>query len=667
VARLQHPHIVQLYEVGEVRGLPFFSLEFCDGSTLTEQLKKHRPTPRESAQLIETLARAMHYAHLRGVVHRDLKPGNVLLAGAEQLAKITDFGLAKRIDAEAHDVSQSGAVMGTASYMAPEQAAGKVRDTGPAADVYALGALLYECLTGRPPFEGPQHAVLMSVLHDEPVPPSRVGGKVPADLETICLKCLSKEPARRYASAEELANDLRRFQAGEPIRARPVGAVERTWKWARRRPALAALLGVVLLALVSLAVLSGNLVAARNDADQKRKVAEQEADKARKARDFLVSIFKLTDRKGEGGTLTARQILDDADRRIALEFADQPELRADLENAIEEVYASLGKTGPQAMILEARGTVRLVPVRDEKRQAEPQTLLYQGDRLVLGADGDVRLVFLQDFHKERLKPGSEVTIRRRGCQPAAAVRERHDDILLTFVRLPKGTFYMGWDGDRRGWKMEIKEDFEIAAYDVTQFQWQAVMGGNPSHFSRFGQGATVVKDISDDELRLFPVESVSWDDAQEFIKKLNEKERGRGYLYRLPTEAEWEYACRGGATSKEECSYHFYFDKPTNDLSSEQANFNGNFPFGKAPKGPDLQRPTRVGAYPSNKLGLCDMHGNVWQWCADLAHPRTSDRVSRGGSWSFNGGECQAAKSRRNSPTNRISNIGFRLARVPVR
>ena len=167
VARLQHPHIVQLYEVGEVRGQPYFSLEFCDGGRLGDQLKKQRPSPREAAGLIETLARAMHYAHLRGVVHRDLKPGNVLLTGAERVAKITDFGLAKRIDAAAREVSQSGAIMGTAAYMAPEQAAGQVRDTGPAADVYALGALLYECLTGRPPFEGPQHMVLVSVLHDE--------------------------------------------------------------------------------------------------------------------------------------------------------------------------------------------------------------------------------------------------------------------------------------------------------------------------------------------------------------------------------------------------------------------------------------------------------------------------------------------------------------------
>jgi hypothetical protein len=250
VARLQHPHIVQLYEVGEVRGQPFFSLEYCDGGTLTDLLKKQRPTPREAAQLIETLARAMHYAHLRGVVHRDLKPANVLLVGEERTPKITDFGLAKRIDAEARDVSQSGAIMGTASYMAPEQAAGKVRDTGPAADVYALGALLYECLTGRPPFEGPQHLILVKVLSDEPEPPSR-RAPTPADLATICLKCLSKEPARRYASAADLADDLRRFQADEPILARPVGWIGRGMKWVRRRPVIAALSTAVVVAMVA--------------------------------------------------------------------------------------------------------------------------------------------------------------------------------------------------------------------------------------------------------------------------------------------------------------------------------------------------------------------------------------------------------------------------------
>jgi formylglycine-generating enzyme required for sulfatase activity len=656
VARLQHPHIVQLYEVGEVRGQPFFSLEFCDGGTLTEEQKKKPLSPREAAELMETLARAMHYAHLRGVVHRDLKPGNVLLAGAERLPKITDFGLAKRIDAEARDVSQSGAIMGTASYMAPEQAAGKVRDTGPAADVYALGALLYECLAGRPPFEGPQHVILVNVLNDEPVPPSRLAPKVPRDLETICLKCLAKEPARRYASAEELADDLRRFQAGEPIRARPVGAVERTVKWVRRHAAVAALaLAVLLVTLLGVAGIVWKYLD-----------AEQQANKATKARDFLVSIFQLAEKDVKGGNVTVREILAEAETRIPAEFADQPDLREDLVSTIGKVKRGIARRVPQAMILEARGTVRLHSATGVQKAAVPQALVNLDDRLTLSADAQVQLVFLSDLHKERLKPGREVSIDFKGCVPADALLERDDSVLMTFVRLPKGTFYMGWDGRKKGVKTKIPEDFEIAVHDVTQGQWEAVMGNNPIWFSRKGEGWESLPDISNEELRLFPVEMVSWDDAQEFIKKLNEKERGRGYVYRLPTEAEWEYACRGGATSEEECSYHFYLDKPTNDLSSEQANFDGSRPFGKAPKGKYLERTTRVGAYPSNKLGLCDMHGNVWQLCAD-AFQGGSVRVNRGGCWRYDGSSCEAAIRDELSPTSLSSVFGFRLARVPVR
>jgi formylglycine-generating enzyme required for sulfatase activity len=217
---------------------------------------------------------------------------------------------------------------------------------------------------------------------------------------------------------------------------------------------------------------------------------------------------------------------------------------------------------------------------------------------------------------------------------------------------------MGWDGKKQGVQTEIPEDFEIAVHDVTQGQWQAVMGNNPSSFAR-AQG------ITDEERKLFPVEMVSWDDVQEFLKKLNESEQKRGgrYLYRLPTEAEWEYACRGGATSEEECSYHFYFEKPTNDLSSKQANFNGNEPFGMAEKGPFLERPTRVGAYPPNKLGLYDMHGNVWQ----LTSPqRGSVRRFRGGGWFTGGLYCRAGHRTNGAPVGRFNFVGFRLARVPL-
>jgi formylglycine-generating enzyme required for sulfatase activity len=226
---------------------------------------------------------------------------------------------------------------------------------------------------------------------------------------------------------------------------------------------------------------------------------------------------------------------------------------------------------------------------------------------------------------------------------------------MKFVKLPKGTFYMGWDSEnKKSKKTEIKADFEIAVYTVTQEQWQAVMGNNPSFFSRTGGGKNSVKNIADADLKQFPVESVSWNDAQAFIKKLNEKERGQGWEYRLPSEAEWEYACRGGATSEEECSYDFYQDKPTNDLSLLQANFG-------APKGRPLARTTKVGSYKPNKLGLYDMHGNVCQWCQDVLVDGAR-RMVRGGSWDGNGG---GAASRRSSMAVAAFATGLRLVRVP--
>jgi tetratricopeptide (TPR) repeat protein len=250
LARLQHPNIVQIYEVGEHDGRPYFCLEYVEGGSLADKLGGTPLAAGPAAALVQTLAGAVHAAHRRGVVHRDLKPANVLLT-ADGAPKVTDFGLAKRLDAPAGG-TQSGAILGTPSYMAPEQAAGKSREIGPAADVYALGAILYELLIGRPPFKAATMLdTLLQVQTEEPVPPRRLQPQVPVDLETICLKCLRKDARQRYASALELAEDLHRFQGGEPIRARPVSAWERTWKWARRRPAHAALVVAVALLLLS--------------------------------------------------------------------------------------------------------------------------------------------------------------------------------------------------------------------------------------------------------------------------------------------------------------------------------------------------------------------------------------------------------------------------------
>ncbi len=286
VARLQHPNVVQIYEVGEHEGLPFFSLEYVDGGSLAGRIGGKPQPPADAARMVERLADAMDSAHRQQIIHRDLKPANVLLT-ADGDPKITDFGLAKRLEGDSGQ-TRSGTLMGTPSYMAPEQARGDTKNVGPLSDIYALGAILYEMLTGRPPFQGTTIVeVLDLVQKQEPVPPSRLQPNVPRDLETICLKCLQKEPPQRYATAGALAADLLRFLGGETIMARPVGHVEKGWRWCRRNPRLAGLTAAV----VFLCVIAGTAVTAlwihsarAEQAAQERTAREQKAiEETRKA------------------------------------------------------------------------------------------------------------------------------------------------------------------------------------------------------------------------------------------------------------------------------------------------------------------------------------------------------------------------------------------------
>jgi eukaryotic-like serine/threonine-protein kinase len=251
VARLQHPNIVQIHHIGEADGLPFFELEYVDGGSLDRRLDGTPWPARRAAELVEALAGGIADAHRLGIVHRDLKPANVLLA-PDGTPKITDFGLAKSVATDS-GLTRTGSIMGSPDYMSSEQAEGKTRQVGPLADVYALGAILYELLTGGPPFRGTTALeILDQVKNAEPVPPSRLVPGLPRDAETIALKCLQKEPAKRYDSAAALAEDLRRFLGGEPIVARPVPLWERVIKWARRRPAIASLIVAVHVLLASL-------------------------------------------------------------------------------------------------------------------------------------------------------------------------------------------------------------------------------------------------------------------------------------------------------------------------------------------------------------------------------------------------------------------------------
>jgi serine/threonine protein kinase/tetratricopeptide (TPR) repeat protein len=427
VARVEHPNIVKIHEIGEHEGLPYFSLEYVDGGSLAEQLKGTPQHPEDAARLIEKLAHAIHAAHQAGIIHRDLKPGNVLLrrkfeirnSKSEPTAsdfefrisdfdpKVTDFGLAKHVAGEPGSkapgaaLTQTGAVLGTPSYMAPEQADG-AKPVGPPADIYALGAILYEMLTGRPPFRAPTALdTILQVLSEEPVPPSRLQPKVPRDLETICLKCLQKEPAKRYGSALDLAADLGRFLNGEPILARPVGRVERTWRWCRRNPVVAGLsAALVLVVLGSLAGLTALWLQAesrRSEAEEQRQLAKEkegeaiaqkaaverqkriaedktrlaqaealratrEAAKANRITQVLTGMFEASDPLGLNGapllavktgeTLTARQILDRGAARLATDLKEEPEVRARLLDTLGGVYCTLGETEKARPLLE---------------------------------------------------------------------------------------------------------------------------------------------------------------------------------------------------------------------------------------------------------------------------------------------------------------------------
>jgi len=309
VARLKHPNIVPIFTIEESATGPFFVMELVTGGSLATRIKGVPQDPKAAATMVQTLALAMQAAHQQGIVHRDLKPANILMSddGVGCVAgpnsdqdgkspiqgtghalyatpKIADFGLAKQLDDEL-DHTQTVGVAGTPSYMAPEQAQRGAKEIGPAADIYALGAILYELLTGQPPFKGASLLdTLDQVRSQEPVPPTRLQPRTPFDLEVICLKCLQKEPRKRYANAGQLADDLGRFLEGKPILARPVGRLEIAWKWARRYPARAALLVLSLAAMVGIftAVLRDNILSQQyvenlKKENEKRELAEKDA------------------------------------------------------------------------------------------------------------------------------------------------------------------------------------------------------------------------------------------------------------------------------------------------------------------------------------------------------------------------------------------------------
>jgi serine/threonine-protein kinase len=378
-AELRHPNVVQIYDVGDADGQQYFTMELVDGGSLAQKLAGAPQPARAAAELVATLAGAVQAAHERGIVHRDLKPSNVLLA-VDGTPKISDFGLARR-EEDGAGLTQTGVVLGTPSYMAPEQADGRMGAVGPATDIYALGAILYELLTGRPPFRAASAAeTVQQVIGQEPAPPSRLNDQIPRDLETICLKCLNKEPSRRYGNATELAGDLLRFLHGEPILARRAGSVERVLKWTRRHRSLAASMVTGMLLVTVLLGVGGWVFLERAEL---RRAVHEDLDQvvlAEKQKNFdqaRTALERAKARLGDGGPPDLREVAARLERELALvrtleeiifyhmmdsHVLEFPRIGVRFEAAFREAGFIDGQEGPAVIAARIRATGIAAPV-----------------------------------------------------------------------------------------------------------------------------------------------------------------------------------------------------------------------------------------------------------------------------------------------------------------
>jgi formylglycine-generating enzyme required for sulfatase activity/predicted Ser/Thr protein kinase len=725
-AALDHPNIVQIYEVGEQVGRLFFSMKFVERGSLARRLRELVGNFQAVAQLIATVARAVHHAHQRGILHRDLKPSNILLdTNGEPL--VADFSLARRIE-PGPGVSHSAVIVGTPSYMAPEQARGE-KGLTTAVDVYGLGATLYDALIGQPPFRaGSQMETLLEVIGLEPVAPRSLNAKVPRDLETVCLKCLQKDPAKRCGSAEALAEDLQRWLRGEPISARPAGAFERVLKWVRRKPSQATLLALgtsAALGLIIATIVWISTASVRESTRQQRAAILVESilrarpdgvpyviNDLRPLGDVAVPVLR---QRFADPSLDTRQRLHLAMALVDLGEMDEEFLLNSIATAPDdELHVLATALGQLNSSLRERLMERfhdLQGVRDDvgrtarvrlaatllhlgsPQAAEELAAVHDGDpsdrsafisaqrpwradldrwAALLHTSGSEKLCAMLCMALAEIPPDEILSVHRAGLEgivrqlyeahpdgcvhSAAGLVLRRWKIKLTDIKysagpaehrrwfvnsqgmtmlyIPAGSYIMGQEGvgvrkwnEARPHPVQLTRSFHMCDRETWVGLFERYWKDPQCPADLKPKGSGPAKDVSPEDD--YPAQMVSWGDAARFCNWLSWKE-GRTPCYshfriindarvaerketvpvehwdcdfnangyRLPTEAEWEFACRAGTAT----SYSFGDD-------DAELRYYAEF---------DKSRPAPVAMKLPNPWGLFDMHGNVREWCWDF-------------------------------------------------
>jgi len=648
-AAVEHDNIVPIWQIGEsADGSPFIAMPFLQGEPLDARLKR-QPLPGLGlvVKVAREVADALAAAHAHGLIHRDIKPANVWLEGdstatdpTQQVrrCKVLDFGLARSTEREDGHLTASGAILGTPAYMAPEQARGEKADHR--ADLWSLGVMLYRIATGEMPFKGSNTmAILTELATKTPSSSGVLNPNLPPEVAALIDQLMCKDPAGRPKSAAEVAATVR--QIVKNLQAKRGSANPAASAISAPQPATGVVVGSLDLDDIAKSAAPSQSAAPAPVPPVPPPASTSVPPPASRAWEEVTEAEAVAKPKTPPSARPKAPTKMPKKAPAKAMEPEEPEAKSPKRKPAPKVTAkSAGKRGGKGALIAAGVAVLLavvagaVVVSQMGKKKEPEAQLPGA-----GTTGG-----------EKGKSDPKGPNAPAGPLPGTFT----NGIGMEFVKVPKGTGWLGGGGGRSGnTKVVIEQDFYLGKYEVTQGEWETITGLNPSVFNR---GNVAVKDISDAELKRFPVEQVSWDDCQVFIERLNKREKESDWVYRLPKESEWEYACRGGPVDKLDSAFDFYFAKPTNLLLPEQANFNNV-----------LKRTCKVGSYEPNLLGLYDMHGNAHEWCddAEKAADGASRRVGRGGGWGFDSGYCRAARRLANAPSYRGNDLGLRLARVP--